>query len=171
VNRTDTVIAVAYGIAVVVGAVIALLVWSSTLRGRDIDSEKLERRERTWFFVVLAIMTSLLFATIFFVPYGNSAKRGAQVVRVVGVQFAWSMEPTTLKAGRQVVFYVTSNDVNHGFGVYDPNHVLVFQAQVGPGRVQKVVHTFSKPGTYTVLCLEFCGTDHHQMRTTFQVTA
>ncbi len=170
-SGTGTVIAVAYGIAVVVGATVAILVWSSTLRRRSVDRERLERRERTWFFVVLAVMTALLFGTIFFVPYGESAGKGAQVVRVTGVQFAWAVDPAAVRAGRRVVFYVTSTDVNHGLGVYDASNRLLFQVQVPPDRTQKVVHTFSKPGTYRLLCLEFCGTDHHRMEATLEVTA
>jgi cytochrome c oxidase subunit 2 len=47
--------------------------------------------------------------------------------------------------------------------------VLQFQAQVGADQTQKIVHTFHRPGTYEVLCLEFCGVDHHKMTTTFEV--
>ncbi len=169
-SGTSLVIAVAYGVAAVVGAIVALLVWSSTLRRRSVDQGRLERRERTWFFVVLAVMTALLFGTIFFVPYGKTAGKGAQVVRVTGVQFAWAVDPAAVRARRPVLFYVTSTDVNHGLGVYDASNRLLFQVQVPPGRTQKVVHTFSTPGTYRLLCLEFCGIDHHRMEATFEVT-
>ena len=57
------------------------------------------------------------------------------------------------------------------FGVYDDEHRLVFQAQVVPGKTQKVVHTFRRPGHYQVLCLEFCGLKHHEMLSTLRVTA
>ena len=53
--------------------------------------------------------------------------------------------------------------------MYDPDGALLFQAQVVPGGVQKVVRTFSKLGTYEVRCLEFCGRGHHEMLTTFEV--
>jgi cytochrome c oxidase subunit 2 len=39
-----------------------------------------------------------------------------------------------------------------------------------PGKTQKLVHTFSDPGTYEILCLEFCGVGHHKMTATFEVT-
>ena len=70
-----------------------------------------------------------------------------------------------------VVFELTSADVNHGFGVYDADGVLLFQVQVIPGDVQEIVHTFERPGTYEILCLEYCGAAHHLMRNTFEVTA
>lgn len=171
-SHTAVVIAVAYSLAVAICSVIVAAVWRSTRRrGRGIEVEKVERREQLWFVAVLVVLAALLFGTIFSTPYGKSAGRNAQVVRVTAVQFAWSIDPPTVRAGRQVVFYLTSTDVNHGFGVYDPKGVLQLQAQVIPGKTVKVVHTFTRPGTYTVLCLEFCGVDHHLMRTTIEVEA
>jgi cytochrome c oxidase subunit 2 len=171
-SHTATVITVAYSLAVAICVVIIVLVWRSTRqRSKGIDAAVLERRERLWFVVVLTALAALLFGTIFFTPYGKTAGRNAQVVRVTAVQFAWSIDPPTVKAGRQVAFYLTSTDVNHGFGVYDPKGVLLFQAQVVPGKTQEVLHTFGKPGTYTVLCLEFCGVNHSDMRTTITVTS
>ncbi len=83
---------------------------------------------------------------------------------------AWAVDaPAGIRAGIPVEFRVTSTDVNHGFGVYDPGGTLLFQGQVIPGRIQRLVHTFDDPGTYEVLCLEFCGAKHHEMVTTFEV--
>ena len=74
------------------------------------------------------------------------------------MQFAWAIQaPQTLVTGRPVEFRARSEDVAHGFGVYNPDDVLIFQAQVVPDHVQKIVHTFTQPGVYTVRCLEFCG--------------
>ena len=172
-SPTAVLITVAYSIAVAIGTVLSIAVWRSTRRRGEpgIDIERVEKRERTWLFIVLAALIALLFGTIFSTPYGRTAGANAQVVRVSAVQFAWSIDPPILQAGRQAVFYLTSADVNHAFGVYDPKGVLQFQVQVIPGRTQKYVHTFNRPGTYTVLCLEFCGVDHHQMRTTIEVKA
>ena len=172
-SPTAVVITIAYSIAVAIGTVVSVAVWRSTRhRGEPgIDTERAERRERTWLFVVLVALIALLFGTIFSTPYGRSARANAQVVRVTAVQFAWSVDPPTVRANRQVVFYLTSSDVNHAFGVYDAKGVLQFQVQVVPGKTQKYVHTFHRLGTYTVLCLEFCGVDHHEMRTTIEVTA
>lgn len=172
-SSTAVIITVAYAIAVAIGAVLSIAVWRSTRRRGEpgIDTERAEKRERSWLFVVLAALIALLFGTIFSTPYGRSAGKNAQVVRVTAVQFAWSVDPPTVRANRQVVFYLTSTDVNHAFGVYDAKGTLQFQVQVIPGKTQKYVHTFHKPGTYTVLCLEFCGVDHHKMETTIEVKA
>jgi cytochrome c oxidase subunit 2 len=92
-------------------------------------------------------------------------------VRVTGVQFAWAIDPARVLAGVPVEFQLQATDVNHGFGVYDEDGVLEFQVQVMPGVTQTAVHTFEEPGVYEVLCLEFCGRNHHEMVATIQVEA
>ena len=62
-----------------------------------------------------------------------------------------------------------SDDVNHCFGIYK-GHTFVAQIQVVPKRGSTLRHTFHETGTYTVLCLEFCGVGHGAMRATFEVT-
>jgi cytochrome c oxidase subunit 2 len=163
-SHTAVVITVSYSIALVIGSAIAIAVWRSTLHadGR-VDRETWSRRETVWLFVVLGSLFALLLGTIFYVPYGKSAGPNKQVVRVTAVQFAWAIDPPTVKADLPVEFQIGSRDVNHGFGVYDPNGTFVTQVQVVPGEMQKLVWTFKKPGTYKILCLEFCGANHHEM--------
>ena len=170
-TTTAWVITVSYAVVVLIGSVISLAVWSST-RSSTASMDAVEgysHRERFWLFVVLAALVVLLFATIFYRPYGAHAGQDAQVVNVTGVQFAWAVSPNQVRAGIPVEFLATSRDVSHGFGVYDSAGALQFQAQVGPDVTQRIVHTFHRPGTYEVLCLEFCGVDHHKMVTTFEV--
>jgi cytochrome c oxidase subunit 2 len=170
VSQTAVIIAVTYGIAVAIGVVISVAIWQSTrASAEELDPEPYSRREGAWLLVVLAALFALLLATIFYVPYGETAGAGKQVVRVTGVQFAWAVTPAVVEVGRPVEFLLTTRDVNHGFGVYSEGGVLAFQAQVMPDRTQKVVHTFDEPGTYTVLCLEFCGVRHHEMEATIEV--
>ena len=172
-SDTATVIAVAYTIAVVLGSVVALGVYRSTrlADAGDVEVGRWSRRETGWFVVVLVGLFVLFLGTIFLVPYGETAGARKQVVRVTGVQFAWAIEPQTVRTGLPVEFLATSRDVSHAFGIYDAQHRLVLQAQVVPGRTQKVVHTFTRPGRYHVLCLEFCGLKHHEMLSTLRVTA
>ena len=68
-----------------------------------------------------------------------------------------------------VEFRVTTLDVNHGFSLYAPDGHLVAQTQAMPGYVNRLRVTFDQPGTYTVLCLEFCGMSHHRMRGVVEV--
>jgi cytochrome c oxidase subunit 2 len=170
VGQTAVVITVAYAIAVVLGSVISFLVWRSTFNpGPEVDTRTWSHRETTWLVIVVVGLFALLLGTIFFVPYGESAGRDKQVVRVVGVQFAWAITPAEVQIDKPVEFQMSTRDVNHGFGVYDPDGTFVTQAQVVPGQTQKLVWTFHEPGMYTVHCLEFCGAKHHEMSATFKV--
>lgn len=171
-ERTASIIAIGYGALVVLGLVGAVLVWRATRRpaGEDADTTALAERETTWLWIVLALLAALLLATIFFTPYGESAPSGGQVVEVTGSQFAWQLAPGTVRAGEPVEFRVTAADVNHGLGVYNEAGRLVFQVQAMPGEEIRTAHTFERPGTYTVLCLEFCGVGHHVMETAIEVT-
>jgi cytochrome c oxidase subunit II len=167
-------IAVAYGLFSLAGIAIALFVAANSRRARaasaDGGTESLERHEKTWMWIVLGILGALLLASIWFTPYGESAGAGGQRMDVVARQFAWTLEPNRVRAGVPVEFRLRSVDVNHAFGVYDPDGKLVFQVQVMPDREQRAVETFETPGTYEILCLEYCGVLHHGMVGSFTVT-
>jgi cytochrome c oxidase subunit 2 len=171
VGRTALIIALSYLGATVLVTLVAVAVAASTRSRGAVDVEKLREREKTWFVIAVALLTALLFATIFFTPYGKGAgEAGAQQLSVRGVQFAW-LARGRIHAGRPVQFNLTSGDVNHNLGVYTLGWKLLFQVQVVPGRVQHYVYTFDRPGTYRLVCLEFCGLDHHLMNTTIRVGA
>ncbi|MCO6494433.1 MAG: hypothetical protein J5I91_01960 [Bacteroidetes bacterium] len=88
------------------------------------------------------------------------------VINVQAMQYAFIMTDETenptfeIPAGKMVEFRVTSNDVTHGFAVYNPNNVLVTQTQAMPGYVNKLRWVFDEPGKYNILCTEFCGIGH-----------
>lgn len=170
-SHTAIIITVSYTVAVVLGSIVALTIFRSTANPDDEDRSGVwGRRETAWLVIVMVGLFALLLGTIFYVPYGESAGPNAQLVKVTGVQFAWAVDaPQPLVTGRPVEFIARSRDVAHGFGVYNPNNELIFQAQVVADHDQKIVHTFTQPGVYTVHCLEFCGTGHHLMSTTFTV--
>lgn len=171
-SQTAVVITVSYAIVSLIGAAVAIGIWRSTVRqdAGEADVGAWSRRETGWLVAVVVGLFALLMATIFYVPYGETAGPGKQVVRVTGVQFAWAIEPGEVRAGAPVEFLATSSDVSHAFGVYDEDGTLVLQAQVVPGETQRIVHTFDEPGSYEVLCLEFCGVNHHEMVATLRVT-
>ena len=168
-NGTATLIAIAYGIVTVIGTLVAVVVAASTRGRRALDVRKAAEGEKAWLFVSLAMLGVLLFVTIWFVPYGAS-DAGGRVVHVTAQQFAWQVNPSAFPAHEKIAFLLTSKDVNHGFGIYDDRDHFVAQVQVVPGKTQKLVHTFDRPGTYRILCLEFCGVGHHVMQGTFEVT-
>jgi cytochrome c oxidase subunit 2 len=167
-------IAVAYALFSLAGILIALFVAANARRARTAadtsGTETLERHERTWMWIVLGILGALLIATIWSTPYGESAGAEGQRMNVVARQFAWELRPNRVRAGVPVEFRLRSADVNHAFGVYDPDGKLVFQVQVQPGFEQRAVETFETPGTYEILCLEYCGVLHHGMVGSFTVT-
>jgi len=73
----------------------------------------------------------------------------------------WRFDPGEIRipAGSEITFYVTSKDVQHGFKIMDTNINLM----VLPGQVSKLKTTFENPGTYDVVCHEYCGIGHHTM--------
>ena len=127
-----------------------------------------------WFLALVASLAVILTLGIPFYPYPSfrqSLMGQPEVqVRVTASQYAWKLEPDSLPAGRVVEFDVTSNDVNHDFAIYDPDNRLVGQVQAMPGYTNRLFLKFSKPGSYLIRCLEYCGIAHTGMVGKFSVT-
>jgi len=127
-------------------------------------------RIRSIFFAALVIVG--LPVTVWLLramPYDVAAAQ-PQIVNATAAQWYWDLDRTEVTAGRAVEFRVTASDVNHGFGIYSEDGQLVAQTQAMPGYINRLVHTFEKPGTYEVLCLEYCGVAHHAMIAEITVT-
>ena len=141
------------------------------------DTGKAAHALRGWLFVALVIFgVGVTWATLgqFPIPVQGSeapSAQGAQIVQVTARQWAWDIRPGNVAAGTPVEFRVTSGDVNHGFAIYAPNDRIVIQTQAMPGFTNRLVYTFTTPGTYRILCLEYCGLAHHGMLGEVQVTA
>lgn len=142
-------------------------------------------RLRSPLFVLMLLVLGTLFAfTIPRAPYPKGQLPDT-VVHVVGKQFQFALsnqpirteeefiqaigQPIRVPRGQQVEFRVTSLDVNHGFAVYAPSNKLIGQTQAMPGYVNRLFLQLEEPGTYTILCLEYCGLSHHIMRASFEV--
>ncbi|WP_188455253.1 cytochrome c oxidase subunit II [Virgibacillus oceani] len=95
------------------------------------------------------------------------SKIGDNEYEVVMTLQAFGFTPNNIEvpAGAKVNFIMTSKDVTHGFQIAGTN----INAMVMPGHIQKISHTFDKPGEYLVLCNEYCGTGHQLMSTTITV--
>ena len=172
-GRIAIIITIFYSCAALLA--IAFMVWIavSTRRKKnrvEPDLEKLGEHEKTWFGVVVVLLAALLFSTILFTPYGRGAGSSGQVVNVKAIQFAWLVSGQPIKSGTPVAFRLTSADVSHGFAVYNAAGTLLFEVQVLPGKTQDYTYTFKKPGTYSILCLEFCGIGHARMQGQLTVT-
>ena len=91
-------------------------------------------------------------------------------VYIAGMRFMWDGLPVELEAGREYDIHLGAYDVQHGFSVR-PEHSLSQQInlQIFPDREWVVPMTFEEPGTYRVICNEFCGPGHNQMEEKFIV--
>lgn len=96
-------------------------------------------------------------------PFDNPGVRqvGEDRYEVVLLAFAWAFQPNEIRipAGSEVTFIATSNDVIHGVHVEGSrvNMMLI------PGQVSRNTYRFDEPGTYDMICHEFCGSGHHIM--------
>jgi cytochrome c oxidase subunit 2 len=146
---------------------------------------KLFKIRRNYFLILIIVLTAFLWLTLPYFPYPNANSiEPAYSISVTGKMWSWDIGPVKDKQGNSVAaeggaialplgttleFQVTSADVNHGFGIYDAGGRLLAQTQAMPGYTNKLLHTFKQPGTYHVLCMEFCGLAHHAMASTISV--
>lgn len=124
---------------------------------------------RRWLAFLAALLVVVVGSSWAALPYASGSGEGRTVVKVTAGQFYWAFSPSRVPVGTRVRFEVVSRDVNHGFGLYDPGGELVTQAQAMPGYTNRVDYTVSRAGLYRVLCLEYCGVDHHLMEGAFTV--
>lgn len=98
-----------------------------------------------------------------FRPAGRDVYVGAR-------QWGWDGLPVVLEAGREYRFHLSSYDVQHGFSVRPEDELWKqINLQVVPGYEWVVPMSFDEPGTYHVLCNEFCGVGHRIMQARFHV--
>jgi cytochrome c oxidase subunit II len=133
-------------------------------------------RLRTWVFVLaVLILIAVTYQTLGKLPYvsrqDQRSELGVRRVEAVSEQWSWTVAPSAFVVGQTAEIHVTSKDVNHGFALYDPKMRIVAQTQAMPGYTNILRYTFTEPGTYQVLCLEYCGLEHHDMKTEINVAA
>jgi cytochrome c oxidase subunit 2 len=124
-----------------------------------------------WLAVLVVLGVLVVGISLFDLPYASGSAAGRTIVKVTGGQFYWILQPRQVVAGTPVRFDVTSVDVNHGFGLYDPHGHLVGSVQAMPGYHNRLDLTLSDAGDYRIRCLEFCGLSHSTMEATFTVSA
>ncbi|MDN5849689.1 MAG: cytochrome c oxidase subunit II [Nitrococcus sp.] len=159
------------GIALIV---VVFLYFASSAREAPGDGPSRAARWRNGiFWVMLLSFIPITVYSLTLVPFPASVPAGGNplVVDVVGRQWSWSMSRNRFAAGRPIEFHVRASDVNHGFAIYGPEMQVITQTQAMPGYTNVLRHTFTAPGTYQILCLEYCGLIHHAMKTTFTVVA
>jgi cytochrome c oxidase subunit 2 len=164
-------------IGVVFAALALLLAGAFVVIGIHAGSEvSVERVHRTgywlrkrWLALLLVIGVLVVGTSLLDLPFASGGAAGRTVVKVTGGQFFWSLSQDRVPAGTRVRFDVTSIDVNHGFGIYDPHGHLIGSVQAMPGYHNKLDLTLTEPGVYRIRCLELCGFMHSLMEGSFTV--
>ena len=149
---------------------IALLFWRAVAAAAGPLPDGGVNRRRTqliWAMVVVGLIVSVASLR----EWPHAVASDSFEVTISSGQWWWEIDKEKVPLGRPVTFHATSEDVNHGMGIFDENLTLLFQTQAMPGYVNKITHIFEKPGTYKILCMEFCGVSHHDMAVEFQVVA
>ena len=74
----------------------------------------------------------------------------------------WQFQPAEIyiPVGSEVDFYLTSKDVVHGFNISEKNVNMMAVY----GSITKTTVKFDKPGVYDIVCHEYCGIGHQNMR-------
>lgn len=160
------------------------IVFLSSKKGGEVSPAGLNRYRGLFFAALAIVLGVLLFFTLPLSPYVLFAhEQPEKVIDVVTRQFSFTLSdqspgkwtPTegtsgiVLRAGALVEFRVTSRDVNHGFGIFDPENTLIAQVQSMPGYVNRLRVRLERPGIYNIFCLEYCGLTHFIMRTSLEV--
>jgi len=80
-------------------------------------------------------------------------------VYIVAHMWEFDAGEITVNQGSTIDFYLTSKDVVHGFNI----ERKAVNLMAVPGAVNKITVTFDDPGTYRIVCHEYCGVGHQGM--------
>ncbi|MEO7071934.1 MAG: cytochrome oxidase [Rhodanobacter sp.] len=159
------------GIGIVALTFVYVLANSGKTADAAVTTHKAYSIRRWWFIALIVFGVAVTYLTLTPFPIGHQGAlaTNAQMVDAVGRQWSWQLSRNEVRAGTPVQFNVSSVDVNHGFAIYGPDDLIVTQTQAMPGFTNRLLHTFTRPGTYRVMCLEYCGLAHHAMVAQFEV--
>ena len=174
-------------LALLIAGVFALVARNAA-QGSELSAAALKRWRISLFALLVTVLATALGLTLARMPYDAwSGEIPEHTVFVAGKQFAFAVsedpidsdeqweeetlysEVVEVRAEALVEFRVTSLDVNHSMGLYDPQGTLIGQVQGMPGYVNRLRMRFARPGRYRILCLELCGNGHSRMRGVFDV--
>jgi cytochrome c oxidase subunit 2 len=126
--------------------------------------------------VILLVVGILAFETLSFTD--TVPQQADVVVTVTGHQWYWSYNVTyangtsatftndlALKANQTVKLFVEAADVAHSFFI----PALALHVDAIPGHVNEYWFKPTQPGTYTIVCTQFCGVSHYTMVGTLTV--
>lgn len=158
-------------IALVAAAFLAVVTTSGDHPSDAGASANTERLRGNLFWLLVTMGVVVTFVSLRPWPHSTTAIGGSAVINATGSMWSWDIDQKVVPADTPIIFRVTSKDVNHGFAVVDAGGTLLFQTQGMPGYINQVQYSFSTPGTYQVLCLEYCGLAHHSMRDEIKVVS
>jgi cytochrome c oxidase subunit 2 len=168
------VIAMSFLFALIVVPLAYSLIVFRRRKGDTTDAEHMEgntKLEIGWTIVPLFIVMAYAYLGAINLAATRRADPEAMVVKVTGLQWAWTFEYEPVNGlavvsdelhvpvGKQVLLRMTSNDVIHSFWVPE----FRVKQDLVPGRITELRVTPTLEGNYKVRCAELCGTSHYSM--------
>lgn len=171
----DTVFVVTLALMIVVMSAFVFVAWNASKGGGEYAPiQAVAYQIRSVFFWTLVVAgIPITIVTTLDLPF--AATRGDftgvdKQVDVTGHQWYWAVSDSSASVGDTVVFNVGAADVTHGLGIYDEQMRMLGQTQAMPSYSNSLKLTFDKPGTYKLMCMEYCGVAHHAMVSEFTVS-
>jgi cytochrome c oxidase subunit 2 len=131
--------------------------------------------EIVWTAVPAVLVTAISIVSAVVLAQNSHAGSDPLVVKVTGVQFAWTFKyPNgksygylTLPKDRSAKLEITADDVIHSFWVPQFRQ----KQDAVPGQTNTIVVTPDRIGQYPVICTELCGLGHALMRSHVDVVS
>jgi cytochrome c oxidase subunit 2 len=140
---------------------------------------KIEKTEKRIIVATMALMGLFVFSLLYAkdkydsdvpecLPYDKAYlepkvnKLDSLTYEVFFVASMWQFQPAEVfvPVGSEVDLYLTSRDVVHGFNISNKN----INMMAVYGALNKTTVKFDKPGVYDIVCHEYCGVGHQNMR-------
>lgn len=88
-------------------------------------------------------------------------------VYIAGQQYSWSISKLVLQKGVEYTIWISSLDVLHGLSIV--GNGVVYNLMVMPGMAYQFKISFHNAGVYYIICNEYCGYGHGNMRAIIEV--
>ena len=129
--------------------------------------------ETLWIVVPVLIVLTMFYQGLVGFNFLRKPPADAMEVKVYAKQYSWLFEYDNgvrssdlyVPAGKPVITNLVSEDVIHSF--YIP--ALRVKKDVVPGMTTKAWFEADTPGSYDILCAEYCGLGHSAMRAVLNV--
>jgi len=118
----------------------------------------------SWVAFLVVLGVSLHFITYYTIPWKPMDMHRADItpdkvfdIGMADHRFELPSEKLLIACDEKVLFNVTSRDLTYGFGLFRPDHSMLFQMQVVPGHRNDVLWQFDRSGVYTIRSTEYSG--------------